>query len=336
MCDSLRPLRQRTALASGQLGAVNGSQPPAPASLAEAARRARRANAAGRQSALVRRRSSSKQRRRACRPGSARQAPRREPDAARWGDTTWTGAEDAKRARAGPARRAAAASRSHAGLTRCRSCASAADATQCQRPPPARRSRRVAHGRALLGATSCAVVLIGQLVDQVEHGAVLCRRDTSGAAGAHADSPASGSSVEAADALLILVEDVGEDRRVLEHREVAARQLDRFETKQAARDPSRAFVVEQLVLARVQKRRGHVWRALERIRRAEHCLRLRTQARGHTRRGRAVQAPVQLADGPVVWPPAATVRVHRRAFVAGALISRLVGRGRNPPIAGHR
>jgi hypothetical protein len=57
---------------------------------------------------------------------------------------------------------------------------------------------------------ACAAVLIGELVDQVErrcsiqhHGAVLYRRDTSGAAGAHAGSPAIGSSVEAADALLI-------------------------------------------------------------------------------------------------------------------------------------
>jgi hypothetical protein len=133
-----------------------------------------------------------------------------------------------------------------------------------------------------------------------------------------------------------LLEDVGEDRRVLEHREVAARQLDRLETEQAARDPSRPFVVELLVFARVQKRGGHLWRALRRIRCPEQRLRLRTQPRRETLSELRVEAPVELADGPVVWPPAATVRVHRRAFVAGALIWRLVGRSGNPPIAGHR
>src|SRR5262249_521731 len=67
------------------------------------------------------------------------------------------------------------------------------------------------------------------------------------------------------------VERGSEQSRALQHREVAGRQLDRFDAEDVARDPSGPLVVEDLVVTPVQEGRRHGGRLPEGVRRLPHA-----------------------------------------------------------------
>lgn len=123
---------------------------------------------------------------------------------------------------------------------------------------------------------------------------------------------------------------------MLQHREVSTWQLQRVDAQHRAGDPPRPAVVEQLVLSCVQKRRGPLRRALKRVRRAEHRLRLGTQPPGQAFGKLWVDASVELGDGAVARPPAAVLGIDWRAYPRHAPEGGPFAGGGNPAIAGHR